>query len=46
MYIQKTPLKDFLPLFLFPKLKTSEKKKKILYGSGLYRRPYKNLSNL
>jgi hypothetical protein len=31
-YINKTPLKDFLPLFLFPKLKTAAKKKKYFMG--------------
>ena len=44
-FIKKIPLKDFLPLFLFPKLKTSVKKRKVLYGSGLYRRPYKSIYN-
>lgn len=43
-FLKKTLLKNFLPLFLFPKLKKC-RKKKILYGSGLYRRPYKNIKN-
>lgn len=41
-FTKKTPNKDLLPLFLFPRLTTPTKKKRIVYGSGLYRRPYKS----
>lgn len=44
-FLKTTSLKDFLPLFLFPKLKKSVRKSRILYGSGVYRRPYKSFSN-